>query len=351
MRAALVGCGDVSRRYAAAIAACDGLELVAVADLDPARAAGLAAELRVGHAESLDAVLADGAVDLVVNLTAPRAHAAVTRAALEAGKHVHTEKPVALRYAEARELAELASARGVRLSAAPATLLGEAQQTAWKLVRAGEIGRVRLAYAEANWGRIETWHPDPEGLYAVGPLVDVGVYALTILTALLGPARSVRAYETTLQPERATKDGVPFRPEAPDLTVAVVEHDGGAVTRLTASFYAGTGAHRGIELHGDGGRLFLASWAEADSRLLRSDGRGEYEPLPLLRDAYPGIDWGRPLLDLAEAAATDRPHRASAEHAAHVVEAMEAAARSARDGGTVDLKSSFTLPEPMEWAR
>ena len=351
MRAALVGCGDVSRRYAAAIAAADGLELAAVTDLDAERAGALASELGVAHAPSLEALLADDGVELVVNLTAPRAHAAVTRAALEAGKHVHTEKPLALGYEEARELAELATARGVRLSAAPATLLGEAQQTAWKLVRDGEIGRVRLAYAEANWGRIESWHPDPAGLYAVGPLVDVGVYALTVLTAMLGPARRVHAYAATLQPERTTKHGVTFSPEAPDLTIAVVEHEGGAVSRTTASFYAGTGAHRGIELHGDEGRLFLASWAEADSRLLRSDAAGEYQPLPLLREPFHGIDWGRPLVDLGAALEERRPHRAGAEHAAHVVEIVEAAARSATAAAPVDLRSSFTAPQPMEWAR
>ena len=119
------------------------------------------------------------------------------------GREAHAHREAArLRAAEARELAELAARRGVRLSSAPATLLGEAQQTAWKLVRDGVIGRVRAAYAEANWGRIERWHPTPEALYAAGPLVDVGIYPLTILTAMFGPVRRVRAYTTTIEPER-----------------------------------------------------------------------------------------------------------------------------------------------------
>ena len=99
---------------------------------------------------------------------------------------------MALAHDEAHELAELADRLGLRLSAAPATLLGEAQQTAWKHVRDGAIGNVRAVYAEANWGRIETWHPSPQGpCTPVGPLVDVGVYPLTILTAMFGPARVV----------------------------------------------------------------------------------------------------------------------------------------------------------------
>ena len=149
---------------------------------------------------------------------------------------MHTEKPLALGTARRAAPPELATRGGVRLSCAPATLLGEAQQTAWKLVRDGRLGRVRAVYAEANWGRIERWHPAPEALYEVGPLVDVGVYPLTILTAMFGPARRVAAYATTLQPERTRLDGVAFPVPAPDFLVAVVELEGGVVVRLTASF-------------------------------------------------------------------------------------------------------------------
>jgi predicted dehydrogenase len=152
VRVALVGCGDVSRRYARRIVETDGLDLAGATDLVEGRAAALVAGHGGVEYPSLEALLADGAVDTVVNLTAPVAHAAVTAASLEAGKHVHTEKPVALRHAEAVELAELAARRGVRLSCSPATLLGEAQQTAWKLVREGGLGTVRAVYAEANWG-------------------------------------------------------------------------------------------------------------------------------------------------------------------------------------------------------
>src|SRR5262245_40303854 len=162
------------------IAAAAGLELVGATDIVPGAAERFTAEHGGTPYDTLDELLADSKVDVVVNLTGPQAHAAVTRAALEAGKHVHTEKPLALRYEDARGLVELAKARGVRLSSAPATLLGEAQQSIWKLVRDGAIGRVRVAYAEANWGRLERWHPDPASLYGVGPLVDVGVYPMTI---------------------------------------------------------------------------------------------------------------------------------------------------------------------------
>jgi predicted dehydrogenase len=350
MRVALVGCGDISRRYAASLAAAPRIELAGATDLAPERAAGLVAEFGGTHYPSLDAVLADPAVDLVVNLTVPHAHAAVTATCLEAGKHVHTEKPVALSHEEARQLAELAVRRGVRLSCAPSTLLGEAQQTAWKLLRAGALGAVRIAYAEANWGRIESWHPSPTGLYAVGPVVDVGVYPLTLLTGIFGPARRVLAYGTMLAPERVTRDGVPFRLETADFVVAVVELASGVVVRLTATFYVEPGKQRGLELHGDDGSLYLASWAEFDSRLeLAADGRG-YEPVPLVREPYPGIDWSRALVDLAHAVDEGRPHRAGAEHAAHVVEILSAIGRSLETGGAIAISSDFEQPAPMEWA-
>jgi predicted dehydrogenase len=350
VRVALVGCGNIAARYARTIVAEPGLELVGATDVVAGRASELVREFGGTEYGSLDALLADDGVDTVVNLTVPEAHAEVSARILEAGKHVHTEKPVALRYQEAQQLVELAARRGVRLSAAPATLLGDAQQTAWKLVREGAIGRVRVAYAEANWGRIESWHPTPQGLYAAGPVVDVGVYPLTILTAMFGPARRVLAYGTMLEPERVALDGTPFRPQTPDFTVALVELATGVVVRLTATFWVRPGRQRGIEFHGDTSSLYLASWGEFDSRLeLSADGE-EFTPVPPVREPYRGIGWSRALADLADAIATGRPHRASAEHAAHVVELLNAIARSMQDGAAVAVESDFAAPAPMEWA-
>jgi len=264
---------------------------------------------------------------------------------------VHSEKPLALAYEDARRLVELAGEHGVRLSSAPTTLLGEAQQTLWKHVRDGAVGTVRAVYAEANWDRIERWHPDPRSLYAVGPVVDVGVYPLTILTAMFGPVRLVRAYATTLEPERALLDGTAFTPAAPDFIVAVLEHESGVVTRLTASFYVGQGKQSGIEVHGDDGSLHLRGWQEADSPLELQLRGGEYAEIPPLREPFKGTDWGRALVDLARAIDEGRPHRAAGEHAAHVVEILNAVESSYGDGGAVSVTSGFTTPEPMDWAR
>lgn len=353
MRIGIVGAGNIAVPYARTIVAADELELVAVADAIEGRADELVAEFGgVAHA-SVGALLADETVDAVVNLTAAAAHAEVTAAALEAGKHVHSEKPLALSYADAKALLELAEARGLGLSASPATLLGEAQQTMWKLVREGALGTVRVAYAEANWGKIESWHPSPLTLYAVGAMGDVGVYPIAILTAMFGPARRVTAFATTLVPDRVDKFGGSFTIERPDFEIAVLELESGVVARLTASFYVGPGYQRGLELHGDAGILHLSTWGEFDSTILVStSGNGDdYAPVEPVRAAYHGIDWSRALVDLAAAVDEGRPPRASGAHAAHVVEILDAIAVSSREGGAVEVHSSFPQPEPLEWAR
>jgi predicted dehydrogenase len=346
VKVALVGAGVIAVRYAECIHAEPRLTLVGAVDPVPGRAEALGG---IDY-PSLDALLADDAVELVVVLTPPSSHSTVARAALEAGKHVYSEKPLALDAGEARSLVELARRVGVRLSAAPATLLGEAQQTAWKFVREGGVGEVRVVYAEANWGRIESWHPAPESLYEVGPFTDVGVYPVTILAAMFGPVRRVTAYATTIVPDRVRKDGTPFALSGPDFYVAVLQHEGGVVTRLTASFWVSPSKQRGLEFHGDGGSLWMPTWSDFDSRLEWTLDGETYTPVPHLREAYRGVDWARPLVDLADAVRDGRPHRLGPELVAHVVEVLAAVKASAVGAGTIDVGSSFQQPEPMGWA-
>ncbi|MBA2361185.1 MAG: hypothetical protein H0V79_09695 [Actinobacteria bacterium] len=174
------------------------------------------------------------------------------------------------------------------LDLAGATDVVSGRAAARKLIRDGAIGTVRAVYAEANWGRIESWHPSPQGLYGVGAVVDVGIYPLTILTAMFGPARRVVAYGTILERERITIDHATFLLETPDFNVALVELESGVVVRLTATF-----------------------WVRAGK--------------------------------------TGRPRRAGA-FAAHVVEILDAIARSASDGAAVEVGSHFEPPSPLEWA-
>ena len=230
---AIIGCGNIAGHYARDLAAYDEIHLCGMTDLDLARAEAMTDEHGGRVYPSTEALLDDPSVDIVVNLTIHHAHYAVTRQCLEAGKHVFSEKPLALTYEEARSLVDLADQKGLRLGCSPFTFMGEAQQTAWKQIREGRLGAVRVAYAEVNWGRIESWHPNPAPFYDVGALYDVGVYPLTLLTTIFGPARRVRAYGTVLYPDRVTTEGQPFHIETPDFMLTTVEWPDGLVVRLT----------------------------------------------------------------------------------------------------------------------
>ena len=187
----IVGTGNIAGGYAKDATTHPEIRLVAATDMDPGRATEFAATYGCRAHASLDDLLADDEVDIVVNLTVHQAHYEVTKRSLEAGRHVYSEKPLALHAMEARELVDLAAARGLRLGCSPTTFLGEAQQTAAALIRGGRLGTVRAIYAEVNWGRIEAWHPAPAPFFEVGALVDVGVYPLTLVTTMLGgPGRS-----------------------------------------------------------------------------------------------------------------------------------------------------------------
>jgi predicted dehydrogenase/sugar phosphate isomerase/epimerase len=268
LRVVVVGCGNIAGGYGEAMQTRPEIKILGASDIDPSRAQAWVTKYGGRAYASLDEVLTDPAVEAVVNLTIQQAHIEVVTRCLKAGKHVHTEKPLAPTYAEASELVALADSQGLRLSCAPVAWLGEAQQTVWKLIREGRIGTPRVAYATVDWGRIETWHPNPAPFYAVGPVFDVAVYSLTMLSAWFGPVRRVVAGGGILLPDRKTKNGVPFKLTTDDFAVALLEFSGGVKARLTANFYVGEPAENraGLEIHGDTGSISTA-WFAATAKI------------------------------------------------------------------------------------
>lgn len=351
---AIIGTGNIAGPYARDLKNYADLQLAGVADLDAARAAQFAEEHGTHAYASAAELLADPGVELVVNLTTHSAHKAISEAALNAGKHVYSEKPLATTYEDARCLVELAEQKGLRLGCSPFTLMGEAQQTAWKLLREGRAGKVRVVYAEVNWGRIESWHPEPEAFYQIGPLYDVGVYPLTILIAIFGPVQRVFSYGRVLYPDRVTKRGVPFHVATPDFAVTLLDMADGTLVRMTTNFYVGHhNKQTGLEFHGDNGSVYLRSWLDFDSAVEYSaeGSSAGYVPVPLVREAQKGIPWGRGVQEMVTAIRAGRPHRFTGEMAAHVTEILAAAAQSMQTCQPVELTSVFTPPQPMEWAR
>jgi len=352
---AFAGCGNISGAYADSLQAHpDRVTIIGAADLSGAARDAFCAKYGCRPYADLDAALADERVDLVVNLTTQAAHAEVTRRCLAAGKHVHTEKPLALTREKAKALVALARRHGVRLCCAPFTFLGEAQQTVGKAVRDGLLGETRVIYAEMNWNRIERWHPAPESFYAagVGPLFDVAVYPLAVMASLFGPVARVTGFGRIVLPERETLDGRKFTVGAPDVMVGGLEFASGPVARITASFYVGLTAQHGIEFHGDLGTIHLLSAPGFNSAVKhRALTDEQWADLPPVREPFPGVEWGRAIFDVGEALAEGRPHRASAELGAHVTDICCSIAESAAKGHPVEVTTRFDVPEPMDWAR
>lgn len=358
LRVAIVGCGNISGGYANSLKKKpEKVTIIGATDVDPARAEAFAESHGVAAYADLDALLADERVETVINLTAHHAHAEVTRAALKAGKHVHSEKPLAGTLEDGRRCVALSEERGLRLSCSPFTFLGEAQQTLLRAKNEGRIGRVLAAYSEMNWGRIEGWHPNPEGFYAAGsgPLLDVGVYALTVLTTVLGPVRRVTGFAGIALPERTIargpNAGATFKVTTPDQVVGGLEFEEGALGRLTASFVVrGTKQAAGTELHGETGSLYLSSNHDFNGRVEQfSNDSGEWSPVPYVAEPYPGVEWGRAVFELADSLRTGSVQHCTGLQALHVLEVCLGILQSAAEGQPVEIGSRFTPPPPVNY--
>jgi predicted dehydrogenase len=347
----IVGCGVISDRYAGNAQAFDAFDVVACADLDPEAAAILAAAHDL-EALSVEELLADPAIDVVLNLTPPAAHGTVLRQALEAGKHVYSEKPLATTVPEAVELVADAELRGLRLGCAPDIFLGSAYQAARGLIDDGEIGEPLSASAAMLVGNQTSWHPNADFFYTdgAGPLLDMGPYYLTALVALLGPVQRVAAFASTRVLERTIavgpRAGERFTAETPTHTAAMLELADGVTAGLIASFEA-TGQYVcELEIHGTDGILALPDPNGFAGPLRLRQGKKEWRDVPYEtrgdRDAR-----GIGLADLVDAIANDRPHRASAEMALHVVDVARRILAAAAEKRTVDVVTTMLRPEPL----
>jgi predicted dehydrogenase/sugar phosphate isomerase/epimerase len=356
LRVAVVGCGNIAAQYGEALRRSPEIQILGASDIDPSRARSWVAQNGGSAYGSLEEVLADPQVEAVINLTIQQAHVEVVTKSLAAGKHVHSEKPLAPTYAEAKQLVDLADAKGLRLSCAPVTWLGEAQQTAWKLIRQHRIGTPRVVYATVDWGRIEQWHPNPRPFYAAGPVFDVAVYPLSLLTAWFGPVRKVMAGGALLLPDRWTKDGRPFSITTEDWTASILEFANGMQARLTANFYVlnPTQWQATLDFHGDNGSI-STEWFAATAPVKLCVNGGKYQRIPPVRAPMGAgrwyVNWASGVVELWRSLRAKEPHPTSGAHAAHVVEVMEAVHRSIKEGRAITLTSSFPAPAPLDWAK
>jgi predicted dehydrogenase len=325
----VVGCGIIAKRYVEDSPAFEHWRPVACADLD------LAARDAFADAHSLrpltfEELIADDEVDLVLNLTPPRAHYPLVSQALEAGKHVYTEKPLSASVDDARRLVEQSEQVGLRLGCAPDTFLGSAYQTGCRLISEGAIGTPLGANATMLVGGPDGWHPNAEMFYRAGggPLLDIAPYYLTAIVALLGRIDSVAGFTETPTPERTLgagpRAGDTITVEVPTHTATVLRLESGALATLTVSFEARNQYVSGLTVYGTEGSLVLPDANGFLGEIVLKRGNEaeqvEYETLGAQEARGLGIE------DLAVALEEGRPHRASAELALHVLETAEKAA-------------------------
>jgi predicted dehydrogenase len=349
----VVGAGVISTQYLRNLTTMPDLDVRFVADLDVDRAAAQAAAFGVPASGSMDALLADDAIEVVVNLTIPKAHVDVALAALAAGKHVWNEKPLALDRAGGRALLDAAHAAGLRVATAPDTFLGSGIQTARRLVEAGSIGRPLTALTLMQSPGPESWHPDPAFLFqdGAGPLFDLGPYYLTTLVQLLGPVARVSATRSRARDMRTIgsgpRAGQQFDVTVPTHVAAIYEFAGGASAQSVFSFDSPM-KRRLVEITGTDGTLVVPdpNTFAGPVEVHRPDGTVETVPATEAVTTR-----GTGVLELARAIRAGRAEQASGELGFHVLDAMTATIESADAGQPVDVTSTVALVPalPEDW--
>ncbi|MCS7055753.1 MAG: Gfo/Idh/MocA family oxidoreductase [Thermoflexales bacterium] len=348
----IIGCGNISPVYFRACKWLEILNLVGCADLDKSRAESRAREFDT-HAFDVEALLTHPDIQIIINLTIPKAHGEIGIAALEAGKSVYNEKPLALSREEAQRMLALAQAKGLRVGGAPDTFMGAGIQTCRKLIDEGAIGQPIAATAFMLCHGHESWHPNPEFYYQPGggPMFDMGPYYLTALVTLIGPVRRVTGSARITFPERTItsqpKHGQKITVQVPTHVTGLLDFASGAIGTIVTSFdvwkhsmpcieiYGSEGSLQVPDPNGFGGPVYLAKAGEA-----------EWREVPLTHP-YSRQSRGLGVADMAYAMQSGRPHRASGELTYHVLDIMHAIHEASAEGRHIQLQSTCERPVPL----
>ncbi|WP_193104494.1 Gfo/Idh/MocA family protein [Brachybacterium sp. FME24] len=345
----IIGAGVIAAQYLDQLTTYPDIEVRAIGDLRPEAAATRAEEYGVPRHGPVDVVLEDPEIEIVVNLTIPAAHYAVSRSILDVGKHVWTEKPLVTTRADASSLLDAAREQGLRIGGAPDTVLGAGVQTALRALRGGEIGEPRSALAQFRSPGPESWHPNPDFLFQLGagPLYDMGPYYLNSLVLAYGPVASVSAVGsrsvTTRTIGSGPRAGQTFEVEVPTRVQGLLRFDDGTSAAVEFSFDDALGQPHVLELSGATGTLALPDpnqFAGETSIAARGEEVWtEREPV--------GAVGGRGLgtLEMARALRAGRPHRLTGDLAGHVLDIMISLDEATRADGSVPVASTVTAPE------
>ena len=352
LRVGIIGVGNISGIYLRNLAAFPETTIVAVADLDLERAKAVAEKHGIAKALSPEQLLADSDVELVLNLTIPKAHVPVARQAIAAGKHVYSEKPLGLDLDDANSLISEAKAKGLLVGCAPDTFMGSGIQTCRKLIDDGAIGVPIAANAFMLCRGHETWHPSPEFYYEQGggPMLDMGPYYITALVNLIGGIKRVSASTRITFPTRTIssqpKAGKVLTVETSTHMAGTLDFEGGAIGQLTTSFDVFGNPMPNIVVYGTEGTLIVPdpNGFGGEPKLKRAG--SDWESVELTHN-FDGNARGVGVLDMAYAIRTGAAHRASGDLALHVLDVMLAYDRSSESGTHVKPGGLSSRPEAM----
>jgi predicted dehydrogenase len=354
LRVGIIGCGAISSIYLENLNRFKGVEVIRLSDLDleRAKAAEVKHNIRKESCTTPE-LLADPEVDLVLNLTPPKSHVAITRAAILVGKHVYSEKPLGLTVNDTSTI--LASARevGVLVGSAPDTVLGAGLQTARDMIDSGMIGTPLGVQGFMLSSGVENWHPNPESFYerGGGPMFDMGPYYLTAMVHLLGPVNRVCASHSITHPTRLItsplKRGKQINVEVPTHYSCVLDFQSGAIGSLTVSFDVQPYPYPHLVVFGTEGTLEVPDPNTFGGVVrVKKKGNDEFEKIAL-RFPFSSNSRGLGVLDMAAAIAKNRPHRCTGEIAHHVVEIMSACDLSSIEASHIAVSTNVQRPAMM----
>jgi len=348
----IIGCGNIVGAYFQGCGMFPSLEIKAVADIIPERATAVATANGC-LAMSIDELLADPEIKIVINLTIPKVHAEVAMKVIAAGKSVHNEKPLAVTREDGKALLAAAAAKGVRIGCAPDTFMGGGIQTCIKLINDGWIGDPLAAMAFMVGFGPEGWHPDPEFFYKQGggPMFDMGPYYLTALIALLGPATRVCGSTRITFPERLItsqpKFGTRVKVETPTHLAGTVDFACGAVATVAMSFDVRATNLPCIEIYGTEGSLSVPDPNCFGGTIkIRRAGAADWSEMPFSH-GYTDQGRGIGVADMAYGLRTGRAHRACGEQAYHVLDIMHSFSDSSNSNKHIMLESTCNKPAPL----
>ncbi|MDA3799212.1 MAG: Gfo/Idh/MocA family oxidoreductase [Kiritimatiellae bacterium] len=347
----IIGCGNISGAYLNCVKQFPNIEIAAVADINMEAAQAKAEEFEI-KAVTVDEILADKEIEIIVNLTIPQAHASVNIQALNAGKHVHCEKPFAVTLEEGQEVLKLAKEKNLYVGCAPDTFLGGGIQTCRKLIDDNWIGKPISGTAFMMCPGHESWHPNP-GFYYLnggGPLFDMGPYYITALINLLGPIKRVcastgKGFEKRVCTAESTNGTILPVETATHLT-GILDFECGTVITMTMSFDVQKHFHKNIEIYGTEGSLVVPDPNGFGGEILLSTYKGDWKEMPY---SHKFTDNARifGVSDMADAIKNGRINRCSGELAYHVLEVMHAFQKSSDSGCHVNIESTCEQPEAL----